>query len=419
MPKRNRSAIVDVHLNKSGTRSFSGAVDTVFKPPIVPQHASFSFTADKRIRSNLITTVVGAKGWRPPTAYRSAAVRRRGEYFFLRNTNPASSVLTIEGDSRPISGTTYGYAPGDSLFFDGFGIPTVSTNTVARAETEVLNKLREAAVDLGGNLAELRTTLEDIASLASFLYYILVEARKGNWNAIGRMLKIHANPRTVAEAWLAYCFGIMPVVSDISTAINTFNKGLREKDALIHVSRTVRNDVTPLFIATGNWTKASQSGRVEELAKAVIYAKISDSTLANLSSWGAINPAAAIWEGLGWSFLVDWLLPIGNFLNAMSSTVGLTFQGGSLTTRIHANLKYEVWPDVSGTVLVGVPCRTSYQCLATQRTVYLTWPTPWPYIKNPLSTQHVSIAASLIVTGLKDPRFRKTRWVLVGNYSGE
>lgn len=404
MPKGRRRPIVPVQLDKTGQQTGVSTITTSFKVS-APQISNFTFVDRKRIRSLLIKTVPTSKGWRPPTAYRSAAVQRIGEQFHLRNVDPRSSVTTIEGRSRPVAGNTYGYAPADSLFFTSLGVPNVSANTQNQAETEALNKLRDARIDLGAMLAESRETVNFIADMAQLLYYILWEAKRGRWDRIGRLLGHKYHPRTAAEAWLAYAFGIQPIVSDIYGAMEAFKKGLTEKDALIHVSRTVRNTVTPVFIPTGSWTWATQRGRVDELCKVVIYAKIADSTIAALSSWGVINPAAAIWEGLGWSFLVDWLLPIGNFLQALGSTAGLTFVGGTKTIRLYANLTYEIWPFIAGTTLQGSPCVCKYKALATSRTVYNDWPTAWPYIKNPISTQHTSIVGALIVTGLKDFRF--------------
>jgi len=399
MPNGAKGKIVDVGMKVTGSIPGVATVTTKFKVA-VPQVANLNYTAKKLIRSPLIKTVPDVKGWRVPTPYVSAAAKRTAKGFSLVNIKASSSITTISGDSVPSASSSYGYAPSDTLFFNAQGVPIVSANTQAQAVTEALNKLQDARVQLGAALVESKETVEFIASTAITLVRVYQAARRGQWNKVAQLLGLtpQKSVKTAGDAWLAYKFGLVPLMSDISGAFDAFNTGMREKGADIHVSRQIEADVTPLFIPTGNWTSASQEGSVKELCKVVIYAKISDSFLASMNSWGAINPLSALWEGVGWSFVVDWLLPIGNFLNSMSGTVGLTFHGGTKTTRIYANLTYKVMPAVSGATMVGDPCITKYECLATQRLLYTDWPIPWLYIKNPLSSSHVSIAAALVAS---------------------
>lgn len=400
MPKGKKLKVVPVSLEITGTVVVPATITTEFKPPQVPQTANSNYTKERRVRSSFVSSVVQPSGWRPPTPYRSAAARRVSLPFYLVNVNPGSSVTRISGGSVPTTGSTYGYAPADTLFFSSLGIPTVSTNTVIRAEVEALNKLRDSRIDLGASLAESRETVRYIADSALWFWRFIDNFRKGRWGNCHQMLfgRRGPTPKDAADAWLAYKFGLLPLMSDLHGTFEAFRKGILEKDALIHVSRQVKSNVTPLFVPTGNWTEARQYGEVWELAKVVFYAKISDATLQALSSWGVTNPLAAVWEGLGWSFLVDWILPVGNFLKALDATVGLTFLSGTKTTRMHADLTYLIRPNVSGTTLIGNPIMTKYKCLATQRTVYTTWPTPWTYVKNPLSSSHTSIVAALILS---------------------
>jgi hypothetical protein len=399
MPKGRKRPIVDVGLDKTGSVTQVATVTTEFLAPRAPSVGNFNYTSKRRIRSALVVTVPQPGGWRPPTAYRSAAARRVSLPFSFKQTRSTSTITRISGGSVPTSGSTYGYAPNDTLFFTNLGVPSVSVNTVHYAETEALNKLRDARIDLGASLAELGETVDYIADVAEVIAAIILAVKRGDWKHAARIIGHRGrHPKDVAESWLAFKFGLLPLMSDAFGAMEAFSKGILAKDTLIHVSRQVTVDVTPIWIPTGNWTGSSQSGKVEESCKVVIYAQIADATRQALSSWGLTNPFAAAWEGLGWSFLIDWVLPIGNFLKALDATVGLTFKGGTKTTRIYANLSYDVWPNVSGADLVGGPCRTKYKCLATERTVYNDWPTPWTYIKNPLSNSHTSIVAALILS---------------------
>lgn len=393
--------IVDVQMDVSGSINGGWSVTTTYDPPRIPTNSGGNYVSRKRIRQALTETVVNQNGWRPPTAYRSAAIRRYSFPCAYYRTGGTSTIRSIIGTSNPTSGATYGYAPNDSLFISNLtGAPSVSTNLKNRAVTEAMNKLQQKKVDLGAALAELRPTVNGLAEIGLKLANLVWAIRKGHWEHARQILfgPRGLTPSDAGQAWLAWQYGIKPLMMDAHGLMEAFHKGILEKDLIVKVTRTVREDSTPLFVPTGPWTWAKQEGFVEDLVKVVIYGKISDAWKASAGSWGLSNPASAIWEGLGWSFLVDWLLPLGNFLDAMGATVGLSFLGGSMTTRKYAVLTYTVWPLVSGSVGVWEkPPVTVYKLLATERTVYNDWPTPWPYVRNPLSGTHVANAAALIL----------------------
>lgn len=399
MPNSNRSDYVDVGFHKTGSADRNATVVTTFRAGS-PSSVTQVYVHRERIRSLLIKTVPDSNGWRPTTPYRSASVKREGKPFDLRNVNKLSSINSIGGYSVPSTGSSYGYAPGNSLFFNGSGVPSVSSNTISRAETEALNKLRDASIQLGESLVELRETLGFIAEATKFLVSLITAVRRGRWDVVAQLIGVkHTHKiREAGKAWLAAKFAVQPLLGDIFGAVESFNKGMKRKDAYVHVSRQISNDVTPFFIPTSQWRNATQSGRVTELAKVVLHGRISDSFVASMSAWGLVNPFSAAWEGLGWSWLVDWIIPIGSFLNSLSGTVGLTFMGGSLTLRKVADLRYSLEPNTPNTTFVGSPCVTRIRVNATSRTTYADWPGSWPYIKNPLSGSHLSIVAALIAS---------------------
>jgi hypothetical protein len=47
-----------------------------------------------------------------------------------------------------------------------------------------------------------------------------------------------------------------------------------------------------------------------------------------MASIGLINPSTVVWELIPFSFVVDWFLPIGNFLHGLSALTGTSTQQG-------------------------------------------------------------------------------------------
>jgi hypothetical protein len=62
---------------------------------------------------------------------------------------------------------------------------------------------------------------------------------------------------------------------------------------------------------------------------------MSNPQLATINSLGLTNPIAVAWELVPFSFAVDWFLPVGNTLSALTAGQGLTWLGGYITKRVY------------------------------------------------------------------------------------
>lgn len=59
-----------------------------------------------------------------------------------------------------------------------------------------------------------------------------------------------------------------------------------------------------------------------------------------LNQLGLANPLATAWELVSYSFVVDWFVPIGPVLNALSARAGLIFVDGSKSNRVTGYATY-------------------------------------------------------------------------------
>jgi hypothetical protein len=132
----------------------------------------------------------------------------------------------------------------------------------------------------------------------------------------------------------------------------------------------------------------------------VMYA-VSSPVANDLKKLGITNPALLAWELLPYSFVVDWFLPIGNYISSLDATLGLEFKFGYMTTYT----KY-----VSTTILSSNygpkngykrTIETGYQyneSVNVNRVPLTGFPAaPLPSFKNPLSSSHVASAMALIL----------------------
>lgn len=186
-------------------------------------------------------------------------------------------------------------------------------------------------------------------------------------------------------------------MADIHGGIEQAQSGFRHKSQVFSVSRTVTEsasvDSIPGPIV---WSTIKVTGQSFRSCRMKIYAKISNETLANAASIGLLNPAQVAWELVPYSFVVDWFLPVGSFLETLTDTAGLTFVSGVQTYRVVSQFQSEFtppsysWPKWSGSF------SATNHIKAIQRQALGGWPAPLPYVKNPLSTIHVASGLALI-----------------------
>lgn len=75
-----------------------------------------------------------------------------------------------------------------------------------------------------------------------------------------------------------------------------------------------------------------------------LEANITNPWLHTASSSGLINPLSIAWEVVPFSFVLDWFIPIGATLQAITASVGLTFNAGwsSMKTDWTENIRRRV-----------------------------------------------------------------------------
>jgi len=136
-----------------------------------------------------------------------------------------------------------------------------------------------------------------------------------------------------ANLWLEYSYGWRPLAGDIHGAAEllaqTYSVEFPRPSRSVGTSRaesawTTRHDDSGL---TGRGRlKASVT------AKTVIYYDVESQVADVLKSTGISNPALLAWELLPYSFVLDWFIPVGSYLEACNASAGLRFIKGSTST---------------------------------------------------------------------------------------
>lgn len=277
----------------------------------------------------------------------------------------------------------------------------IDGNLAARAQTEALLKLNNGRVNYGSSIGEAKSTIRDLGGFLKDLSGAYFSLRRGDVSSMLRHLgqKPHRGSAP-ANAWLAYQYAWMPLFKDIHGAVDDLTKGLPKRGAYFTVVRNVQQHAGPDSVITNSMYKVTGSSTYSCRCK--LYVRMGNEQLANLSTMGLLNPLAVAWELVPYSFVVDWVLPVGNVLNALTAPMGLVPLAQSTAHRVTANWSFQE-PTPAGKT--GTITSSSVSTRAFERQAGSGFPLPRLYWKSPWSGSHVTSALSLI-NNLAKSKFR-------------
>lgn len=238
----------------------------------------------------------------------------------------------------------------------GFGlqgiiaVPTIPLLSGNEAKTKALLKLADSTANMGENLATLGQTLRMLHNPV----HALTSGIRKVWK--DRSLRPYIrecraslerkgllNP--AAERYLEYVYGWKPLMQDIY-GLMEMAKQTGQRPLFVSGSHTAKRSFA---LKPKTWNNSSESrtiavssGTATSKVRCKLYARIDPewSGTRALNQLGLVNPLALAWELTSLSFVVDWILPIGQVLNALTASAGLTFVNGSISNRLSCDASY-------------------------------------------------------------------------------
>lgn len=215
--------------------------------------------------------------------------------------------------------------------------------------------------------------------------------------------------KDLAENWLELQYGWKPLLMDIEGLLKSLSnltiaqptvrrvvgKGRFERSAI-----SIFDTYTWPQVGTG---KGKFSYRFTTDCKIGITFRMDQPLLSFLAQLGFTNPINLVWEILPFSFVADWFIGIGPYLEALSAWDGLTFIDGFQTQFSKMWVSGSV--DYDG-VNAGNPAGTVYESSRYKIEEVLFWrdklnafpSMTFPHFKNPLgSITHALNGIALIV----------------------
>lgn len=338
-----------------------------------------------------VVTLLGGSTFRKATPYThtSVEVTVNGAYsceYWNRHDNLAWIYRGAQDYGREV-GTLVSSPP----LVAPTGIPLDARN---EAVTEALNQIADQKINLGENLATLGQTVRLFTSKTSLLVDALHYARKvKSWRKLlyksASDLRRAGITTVAAREYLAYVYGLKPLMQDVWTAHKLMKDGA-SKDLLFKgVGKAFRQSGTPAK-TLGPFSYCDMrrvSGNYRSKTKCVVWGQIDPNTsaLRTINQLGLLNPLGLAWDLVPFSFCIDWVLPIGPVLYALTAPAGLLFVDGALSTRTTETqlISYKTYTtSVNYDTRVGFPPESETQMTVNLisesyvRTILTSWPIP-------------------------------------------
>jgi hypothetical protein len=228
----------------------------------------------------------------------------------------------------------------------------------------VLNKAREkffakanSRVGLSVDILQRKQALEMMTKRVTQVARILLAIKKGKFREALSELGIKKPAgwrpavRNAGGLWLEYSYGWKPLVQDIFDAAKVLSTPV--DDLWIHESSS--NQFITELIQSNVGTPWDHNCIDTNYVVLKVYARVGavvscdNPNLQALKNAGLTNPLSWAWELIPFSFVVDWLVDVGGFIESLDDGLGLTITNGFYTTGWKGTSKVQrnvvkMWP---------------------------------------------------------------------------
>jgi hypothetical protein len=290
---------------------------------------------------------------------------------------------------------------------------SASSNMINAALVGALDKLKSQDVHLGNFFAEAHKTIDMIGGTATKIAKQVTSFKARyprDWAAVKAIQRGGLAKNlwcTIPNGWLQLQYGWSPLLQDIVGSMMHLYRRSRFDIPYVRVHKRKKDTVeTTTRIAgySGGWLDITWQH--DQQVDVYLAYEVTSPLLAELSSLGLINPLEIVWEITKYSFVVDWFLPVGSWLSALTADVGMSFKTGGHSDKTRMTFKKSVLTNPTGVPPYFTFDLSGEQGFAGsriyfQRTCYAGSPVPGLYVKSPLSLAHAANGIALLMQAFR------------------
>lgn len=188
-------------------------------------------------------------------------------------------------------------------------------NGIVMAQSKLVSKVRDHDFHLGKFVAEGKETVNLVVDTIKTVAMVIHKLKRADLVGAARTLGIdHHSFRThdVSGRWLELQYGWLPLIGDVYEAAKAFSTiADPPRRSRVMVKKHLEDEVDT-SISPSNWSgKGVRSNNYR-----IIYEM--KESLSTPRSLGLEDPVGIAWELIPYSFVVDWFIPIGTYLDNLN-----------------------------------------------------------------------------------------------------
>lgn len=348
-------------------------------------------------------------GWRPPTSWSR-------DIWTGRNVAPSVFARWAHWNGSGVDNFEYAGAISAESFQPG--PPPFPSSLKAKCEVGALRKLKAQNVNYSVALGERAQTADLVRVNLSRISDAVLAIKERNPRLLAKSLGLRKKGIRKLDGsfnnFLEYEYGWKPLLSDCYGAVKDLND--REKQpyrtrVTVKSGGTTREtqEISGTDAVCGDYVHYTMRIDTEHRCMVRLDYVRNDAPWASLSQLGILNPLTLAWELLPWSFVADWFVPIGAYLDILDADFGWSLLGGTCSMKTTSKTHfYNPWIESTSWALAGAPF--AYGCtiegggrmMKFDRTLYGSSPIPsLSYLTTKFSNgspQHVANGIALLMS---------------------
>lgn len=289
-----------------------------------------------------------------------------------------------------------------------------ASKAVAAATAAANSALRSQSMSLIEDLAEGRQTYKLVVGSVLNVARSIKQMKQGRYRqaltSIGASVDGLKSGKTAAQAWLAWRYGIRPLMSEVDGAMRLLMGKLAKTNVVRHVNGTGSADVSLESFGSSVARTGSHScyGTLyhKSMTSATFKAKVGyvytlkNTAVATGTSLGLTNLPLVAWELVTLSFVIDWFINVSEVLEQLDAWSASSWLAGYTTTKLTETTTYRATsytpPAWSGIAYSLKPAVGNFSKRTISRIVHQKPPTIGLVVRPKLNWQRLTDAVALL-----------------------
>jgi hypothetical protein len=206
--------------------------------------------------------------------------------------------------------------------------------------------------------------------------------------------------RDASNKFLEWKYGWLPLMEDVNKAVELNANGLSDRETqglLVGSASESYSTVGPIPFYTQMYgLSGGKLSERQDVRARILYKFTHPGAIRDLNRLGLLNIPSIAWNLTGLSFVVDWALPIGDYLDAFTAPTGLTYLDGYCSLYGESEcIGFKPYPGLPG---ISAKCTDVPEACHWQFLRYVISDTPQiPAFRAPDAVKHAGSAVALLL----------------------